>query len=148
MIPLSEVRLARRKLEMTIAAGFGLLQITKKGKDVTGQDVLKAGAITGLTMGAILAQDKLLQMFVQRGWLSSITGTLIAIELAYIGGAVVSTMIDEDEGFENYNDFIDAAVDPDTAHLTDEVTAWSLAQIYLYYSGGGKDTGYGFFEYN
>ena len=148
MIPLSEFRIARRKFEMTIAAGFGLLQITKKGKDVTGTDVVKTGVITGLTIGAILAQDKILQLFVKRGWLAGITGTLIAVEAAYIGGAVISTLIDEEEGFQNYNYIIDVYTDPNVNPQTKlEVGLSNFNTIYKFYSGGGINKKEGAFEY-
>jgi len=148
VIPLSEVRLARRKLEMTIAAGFGLLQLTRKGKDVTGKDVVKTAAITGLTIGAILAQDKVLQLLVKRGWLAGITGTLIAVEAAYIGGAVISTLIDPEDGFTDYNYIIDVYTDPEVNVQTKlEIVASNINTIIDFYSGGGQNKKQGAFEY-
>ena len=148
MIPLSEVRLARRKLEMTIAAGFGLLQLTRKGKDVTGKDVLTTGAITGLTIGAILAQDKVLQLLVKRGWLAGITGTLIAVEAAYIGGAVISTAIDPEEGFQNYNYAIGVYTDPEVNVQTKlEIVVSNINTILGFYGGGDLKEKEGAFEY-
>jgi len=148
VIPLSEVRLARRKLEMTIAAGFGLLQLTRKGKDVTGKDVVKTAAITGLTIGAILAQDKILQKLVQRGWLAGITGTLIAIEASYIAGAVISTAIDPEDGFQNYNYAIGVYTDPKVTPQTKlEILTSNINTIFGFYGGGGENKKEGFFEF-
>lgn len=133
---------------MTIAAGFGLLQLTRKGKDVTGKDVLKTGVITGITIGAILAQDKVLQLLVKRGWLAGITGTIIAVEAAYIGGAVISTLIDEEEGFQNYNYIIDVYTDPEVNPQTKlEIGLSNIKTIIDYYGGGDLKEREGAFEY-
>lgn len=133
---------------MTIAAGFGLLQLTRKGKDVTGKDVLKTGVITGITIGAILAQDKVLQLLVKRGWLAGITGTIIAVEAAYIGGAVISTLIDEEEGFQNYNYIIDVYTDPEVNPQTKlEIGLSNIKTIIDYYGGNDLKEREGAFEY-
>ena len=106
---MSERRFAKRKLELVIASGFGVLLVVRKGKDVTAADVGTAAGVTAMAMAGILLQDRIVQKILSRGWLGAITGTTIAVEAIYIGGAVWSTYIDPEDGFQNYNEFIDLA---------------------------------------
>ena len=138
MIPLNYINARpRRSLEAVIVSGHGLLQLVKKGRDVTGKDVAQTGLMVGAQIGAILLADKLITTLVSRALLTPIITTVVAIEAAYIAGAVVSVVIDPDEGFENYNLFIDTATDPDTAHMTRDMTAWAIGELWNYYIEGG-----------
>ena len=82
---MSEIRFAKRKLELVIASGFGVLLVVRKGKDVTAADVGTAAGVTAMAMAGILLQDRIVQKMLCRGWLGAITGTTIAVEAIYIG---------------------------------------------------------------
>jgi len=80
--------------------------------------------------------------------LAGITGTLIAIEASYIAGAVISTAIDPEEGFQNYNYAIDVYTDPKINPQTKlEIGLSNINTIYKFYSGGGENKKEGLFEY-
>lgn len=98
---------AIRNLQYTIASGYSLLRLVRQGKDIDGKDLLREGAILGASLAAIYYQDKIIEVAVSRGLVQGVTRTLVGVQLAYIAGAVASTYIDPDEGFENYNEFID-----------------------------------------
>ena len=80
--------------------------------------------------------------------MAGITGTIIAVEAAYIGGAVISTLIDEEEGFQNYNYIIDVYTDPEVNPQTKlEIGLSNIKTIIDYYGGGDLKEREGAFEY-
>ena len=107
-----------RHLEYTIAAGYNLLQLTKKGEDITAKDVAKAGLLTSLQIAAIYYTDKLVASFITRGYVATATKTLAGVQLAYVAGAVASVTIDGKEGLENYNEFIDDVITGDVNEVS------------------------------
>lgn len=101
----------RRQLEAAGIGIYNLYELTKKGKDVDGMDYLVAAGKVAAQIGAILAIDKALATLVARGVLQPITWTLIGVQGIYFGGALLSKAIDPDKGLQNYNQFIDIAID-------------------------------------
>ncbi len=104
---MNDFRAPIRHFNYTIAAGYNFLTLVSKGDKVTAGDAAKAGLVTGLQIAAIYYSDKAIAAFVRRGWLARTTGVLAGVQLAYIAGATAAVAIDEKEGFQNYNDFID-----------------------------------------
>lgn len=131
-----------RHFNYTVTVGYNMLQLIAKGEDVEGKDVAKRGIITAAQLSAIYFSDKLIHAIVSRGYLKYATYTLAGIYAIYIGGAVVSTIIDPDHGFERYNDYIDDVTSGDIDDALDKV---SWATNYLIYDSImdflGSDTG-------
>ena len=125
-------------LSSTIVVSSNLLQLIGKGKDVTKKDAATSAAVTTLQVASILAMDKFVQTIVQRKFLVPLVAVQVGVAAAYVGGAVASTLIDKESGFEKYNEFIDIATDPEKLDTTTYLTLWSLNTIFEYYSGGGK----------
>jgi len=100
----------RRQLEAAGIGIFNLYEITKKGKDVTGEDYLKAAGKVAAQISMILAVDVAVAKLVAKGILQKATWTLVGVQAVYLGGAAVSELIDPDEGLQNYNQFIDVAI--------------------------------------
>jgi hypothetical protein len=113
-----------RHLEYTLAAGYNLLQLTKKGSEVTASDVARTGTITALQIAAIYYTDKLVAGFITRGYAAATTKTLAGVQAAYITGAVLSVAIDQEEGLQNYNEFIDDVI---TADFDSASTKWHFS---------------------
>ncbi len=135
-------------LSSSIVVSSNLLALIGKGKDVTKKDVGTSAAITTLQVASILAMDRVVQTIVQRKFLVPLVAVQVAVAVTYVGGAVVSTMIDKEEGFANYNYAVDTFTDPEVSQDTkNQMILTSLKVIFDYYSGGGKDTKQGLFEY-
>jgi hypothetical protein len=96
-----------RQFNYTVVVGYNMLQLVKKGEDLTAKDIGKQTAITIGQLAAVYLTDKIVVGFIQRGLLQMATKAMVGVMAVYIGGAVVSTFIDEEEGLQNYNDFID-----------------------------------------
>jgi len=127
-----------RHLEYTVAAGYNLLQLVKKGADITGKDVARTGAITTAQILAIYYTDKLVASFITRGYAAAATKTLAGVQVAYIGGAVLSVAIDDKTGLENYNEFIDDVTSGDLNEASRKFN-WSILALVTAFSQ--TDTG-------
>ena len=107
MVKFSPYRDPLRQFNYVVVVGYNMLQLIKKGEEVTRKDVGKQAAYTLGQLAAVYLTDKIVVGFIQRGLLQTATRTMAGVMAIYIGGAVVSVMIDEEEGLANYNDFID-----------------------------------------
>lgn len=138
---MTDVRAPIRHFNYTIAAGYNFLTLVSKGDKITTGDVAKAGLITGLQIAAIYFTDKAITTFIQRGWLARTTGTLAGVQAAYILGAVASTAIDEEEGLQNYNDFIsDATSDQGQAGIKFQFALTVIVSRWAHETESGKTT--------
>lgn len=138
---MSDIRAPIRHFNYTIAAGYNFLTLVAKGDKVTASDAAKAGIVTGLQIAAIYYTDKAITTFIQRGWLARTTGTLAGIQAAYILGAVAATAIDEEEGFQNYNEFIsDATTDPGRAGIKFQFALTVIVSRWAHETESGKTT--------
>jgi len=135
-------------LSSSIVVSSNLLALIGKGKDVTKKDVGTSAAITTLQVASILAMDRVVQTIVQRKFLVPLVAVQVAVAVTYVGGAVISTMIDKDEGFENYNYAVDTFTDPEVSQDTkNQMILTSIKVIFDYYQGGGESKKQGLFEY-
>lgn len=101
-----------RHLEYTVASGYTLLKLIGE-KELTKKKALYAGGLLSLQLAAIYYTDKLVAGFITRGYAAATTKTLLGVQAIYIGGAVASVLIDDKEGLDNYNEFIDDVVSGD-----------------------------------
>lgn len=118
-----------RHLEYSIAAGYNLLGLVDKGKDVEAKDVAITSAITAAQIAAIYYTDKLVYHFVTKGYVALATRAIVTVQLVYIGGAIASAVIDPDKGFQRYNEFIDDVVSGDIGDAGNKINFSVIAAI-------------------
>lgn len=115
-----------------------LLRTVGKGDQADPEYVGKKIITTGAQVMLIIGTQNLWNQVIKRKLLNPIQGAFAAVTIPVVIGGVVSYLIDEEEGLQNYFDFIDLATDPEQADQAALLTAWSLGTIWSYYSGGGK----------
>ena len=98
---------AVRNFEMAVAGGYSMLQLIRRGEELTYKDVARQGLLLSAQLAVIYYQDKIIHTVIQRGFLAGLTRVTVGVQLAYIGGAVASVAIDEEKGLQRYNEFID-----------------------------------------
>jgi hypothetical protein len=124
-----------------------LLRTVGKGDEADPEYVGKKIITTGAQIMLIIGTQNLWTQVIKRRLLNPIQGAFAAVTIPIIGGGVISYLIDEEEGLQNYFDFIDLATDPEQTDQAALLTAWSIGTIWTYYKGGGKNQKEGFFEF-
>ena len=126
MVKVSPYRDPLRQFNYSVVIGYNMLQLVKKGDELTAKDIGKQSAITIGQLAAIYLTDKIIVGFIQRGLLQMATRAMVGVMAVYIGGAVVSTLIDEEEGLQNYNDFIDDVTSGDIGSAGNKINFTSF----------------------
>lgn len=119
----------RRRLEATviIAGGFYSLILDPAKKKSPIENVIKTFGYVGLTLAAIMMQDKLVQQLFTRGWVRYIVQPILIMEAAYTVGFIASAVIDGEDGINNFNSFLRTAVT--SPSIAAEVTVMSAIII-------------------
>lgn len=115
-----------------------LLRTVAKGDEADPEYVGKKIITTGAQIMLIIGTQNLWTQVIKRRLLNPIQGAFAAVTVPVVVGGVVSYLIDEEEGLQNYFDFIDLATDPEEVDQATLLTAWSIGTIIAYYGGGGK----------
>lgn len=125
-----------------------MLRIISKGEEATPKEVGKELSLLGLQTATIILAQKAWQTIVSRRLLNPFNQAFAAIAIPVVVGGVTSYLIDEEEGLQNYFDFLDTATDPEQADQAALLTAWSIGTLWTFYTTGGENKKEGFFEFS
>ena len=134
------------QLAIVGAGSNTLLKIISKGDEATLKAITKELGLLGVQTATIIAAQKAWQAIVSRRLLNPFNQMFAAVAIPVVAGGVVSYLIDEDEGLQNYFDFIDTTAEGDLDQSA-LLAAWSLGTIWKFYTGGGENRKEGFFEF-
>lgn len=135
------------QLAIVGASSNTMLRIIAKGDEASPKAVSKELGLLAIQTATIIAAQKAWQTIVSRRLLNPFNQAFAAVAIPVVIGGVTSYLIDEEEGLQNYFEFIDVATDPEQIDHATLLTAWSLGTIFSYYTGGGKNRKEGFFEF-
>lgn len=124
-----------------------MLRIIAKGDEASPKAVSKELGLLAIQTATIIAAQKAWQTIVSKRLLNPFNQAFAAVAIPVVVGGVTSYLIDEEEGLQNYFEFLDIATDPEQINQATLLTAWSLGRIFTFYSGGGKNKKEGFFEF-
>lgn len=127
------------QLAIVGASSNTLLRIVSKGDEAGKEVVGKELSLLALQTTTIIAAQKAWQTIVSKRLLNPFNQAFAAWAIPLVSGGVVSYLIDEEEGLENYFQFIDIATDPERINEATLLTAWSLGRIWKFYTGGGNN---------
>ena len=126
------------QLAIVGAGSNTMLRIISKGDEATPTEVTKELSLLALQTATIVLAQKAWQTIVSRRLLNPFNQAFAAIAIPVVVGGVTSYLIDEDEGLQNYFDFLDVATDPEQTDQATLLTAWSIGTIWTYYTTGGR----------
>ena len=135
------------QLAIVGASSNTMLKIIAKGDEATPKAVSKELGLLAIQTATIVAAQKAWQTIVSKRLLNPFNQAFAAIAIPVVIGGVTSYIIDEDEGLQNYFEFLDVATDPEQTDQATLLTAWSLGTIWKFYTGGGQNKKEGFFEF-
>ena len=124
-----------------------MLRIIAKGDKASPKAVTKELGLLAIQAATIVAAQKAWQTIVSKRLLNPFNQAFAAVAIPVVIGGVTSYIIDEDEGLQNYFEFLDVATDPEQTDQATLLTAWSLGTIWKFYTGGGQNKKEGFFEF-
>jgi len=136
------------QLAIVGAGSNTMLRIISKGDEATPKEVGKQLSLLALQTATIILAQKAWQSIVSRRLLNPFNQAFAAVAIPVVIGGVTSYLIDEDEGLQNYFDFIDVATDPESIDEASLLTAWSIGTIWTFYTTGGENKKEGFFEFS
>lgn len=136
------------QLAIVGAGSNTILRIVSKGDKASPSAVGKELGYLALQTATIIAAQKAWQTIVSRRLLNPVNQAFAAVAIPLVIGGVVSYIIDEDEGLQNYFYAIDTYTDPDVSQDTkNTMVVTSIKTIIDFYSGGGQNKKQGAFEY-
>ena len=135
------------QLAIVGASSNTMLKIIAKGDEATPKAVTKELGLLAIQTATIVAAQKAWQTIVSKRLLNPFNQAFAAVAIPVVIGGVTSYLIDEEEGLQNYFDFLDVATDPEQTDQATLLTAWSLGTIFKFYTGGGENRKEGFFEF-
>jgi hypothetical protein len=135
------------QLAIVGASSNTMLKIIAKGDEATPKAVSKELGLLAVQTATIIAAQKAWQTIVSKRLLNPFNQAFAAVAIPVVIGGVTSYLIDEEEGLQNYFEFLDVATDPEQTDQATLLTAWSLGTIWKFYTGGGQNKKEGFFEF-
>lgn len=136
------------QLAIVGAGSNTILRIVSKGDKASPSAVGKELGYLALQTATIIAAQTAWQTVVKNRLLNPINKAFAAVAIPLVIGGVVSYVIDEDEGLENFFYAVDVYSDPEISQDTKNTMVLSdLKTIFDFYSGGGQNRKEGLFQY-
>jgi len=136
------------QLAIVGAGSNTILRIVSKGDKASPSAVGKELGYLALQTATIIAAQTAWQTVVKNRLLNPINKAFAAVAIPLVIGGVVSYVIDEDEGLENFFYAVDVYSDPEISQDTKNAMVLSdLKTIFDFYSGGGQNRKEGLFQY-
>ena len=135
------------QLAIVGAGSNTMLRIIAKGDEASPRAVSKELGLLAIQTATIIAAQKVWQTIVSKRLLNPFNQAFAAVAIPVVIGGVTSYLIDEEDGLQNYFDFLDVATNPEQTDQATLLTAWSLGTIFKFYTGGGQNRKEGFFEF-
>ena len=136
------------QLAIVGAGGNTILRTVSLGREASPAAVGRELGYLALQAATIIAAQKAWQTIVSRRLLNPVNQAFAAVTIPLVVGGVVSYLIDEEEGLQNYFYAIDVYTDPEVSQDTKNIMlVTSVKEIIDFYSGGGQNKKQGAFEY-
>lgn len=136
------------QLAIVGAGSNTILRIVAKGDKASPSAVGKELGYLALQTATIILAQTAWQTVVKRRLLNPVNQAFAAVAIPLVVGGVVSYLIDEDEGLENFFYAVDVYSDPEVSQDTkNTMVLTDVKTIIDFYSGGGQNKKQGAFEY-